>query len=707
MKKPTANIQAALGYAKRGWPVFPADSSGDKKSHKSAEYSNGARWGATTDARQIKRDFTKWPRAGVGIPTGADTQIIVVDVDTKKGHGKDGLASLKKLERKHGKLPKTLMAKTPSGGLHYYYAVLADGCRVQTSASKIAPGVDIKGEGGMVLAPPSVRPGWGKYVWLNKCAVVDAPPWLLELVAAPDAAPTSGDPKGEPERIARAVAVIPNDDLNWDAWCRIGLAIYRASGASDAGLEAFDVWSQKSDKYDATTTAERWAAFATCPPDEIGMGTLVYEANKASPEWDATANRDDFVSYLPDHKYIYLPTGALWPGKSVNSQLPKPKGSIPTSDWLDKNRAVHQMAWDPGKPKLMLGRLFNDGGWFQKPNATCFNLYRPPAIKPGDAKKAERWVKHVRRVYPDDYDHIIDYLAHRVQHPGIKPNHALVLGGPMGSGKDTLLEPVRHAVGPWNCESIKPKDLFSEFNSFVQTVLLHINEVRDSGEVTRNELYETMKIYEAAPPEVLRCNDKFVPAHYVMNVCGVIYTTNYPNALYLPADDRRHYVAWSTATYDDLGGKTYFDDLWAWYYAGGFEHVAAYLAQRDINQFNPKAPPRKTEAFWTAVNAHRPAEESAMAEAITTLGDPPALTLGCLAEADREVDVWIAMNSKGPAVPNLLRQNGYTTLLNPNDKAKGLWMIGGKRQRVYVRSDLQGRDQLAAISKLKAAKSRR
>ena len=60
-------FDAALSYAARGWQVFLADSNGLKKSHKSAEFSNGQPWGATSSPAQIRRDFKKWPRANIGI----------------------------------------------------------------------------------------------------------------------------------------------------------------------------------------------------------------------------------------------------------------------------------------------------------------------------------------------------------------------------------------------------------------------------------------------------------------------------------------------------------------------------------------------------------------------------------------------------------------------------------------------------------------
>ena len=86
----------------------------------------------------------------------------------------------------------------------------------------------------------------------------------------------------------------------------------------------------------------------------------------------------------------------------------------------------------------------------------------------GDASKADPWLKHVHKIYPDDADHIIKWLAHRVQRPQEKINHGLVMGGEQGIGKDTLLEPVKQAVGPWNFREVIPANLLGRFNSFAQ-----------------------------------------------------------------------------------------------------------------------------------------------------------------------------------------------------------------------------------------------
>lgn len=187
--------------SERGWFVFPvrftAKKGGgfEKRSHKSAEHSGGAKWGMTKDLEQIKQDFTKWPNAGIGVPTGAVNKIIVVEADTTKGHKVDGLAGIKQLEAKHGPLPDTLTAGSPTKSVHRYYQAVP-GIQMSNSQSKLAPGVDVRGDGGMMAAPPSVRDD-GVYRWLNDTAITTPPVWLIVLLADRD--------QDDPERAAFAL----------------------------------------------------------------------------------------------------------------------------------------------------------------------------------------------------------------------------------------------------------------------------------------------------------------------------------------------------------------------------------------------------------------------------------------------------------------------------------------------------------------------
>ena len=80
---------------------------------------------------------------------------------------------------------------------------------------------------------------------------------------------------------------------------------------------------------------------------------------------------------------------------------------------------------------------------------------------------------------------------------------------------------------------------------------------------------------------MLRVDEKHLREYYVFNVLGFLITTNHKtDGIYLPADDRRHYVAWSNFTKEDFKPE-YWNGLWSWYHAGGFEHVAAYLTEFD------------------------------------------------------------------------------------------------------------------------------
>ena len=113
----------------------------------------------------------------------------------------------------------------------------------------------------------------------------------------------------------------------------------------------------------------------------------------------------------------------------------------------------------------------------------------------------------------------------------------------------------------------------------------------------------------------------------MLNVCGVIITTNYKTGgIYLPADDRRTYVAWSDCEKEKFS-KKYWRALWKWYAKGGNQHVADYLAEVDISRFDAKAPPPKTAAFWAIVDANRAPEEGELADIVEKLENPDALTL--------------------------------------------------------------------------------
>lgn len=430
----------------------------------------------------------------------------------------------------------------------------------------------------------------------------------------------------------------------------------------------------------------------------------------------AGVSLEDFRAYMPMHSFIFAPSREMWPASSVNARIePIPlfdanahpvlddhgnQKTVAASKWLDQNRPVEQMTWAPGFPMLIQNRLVSDGGWIQREGVTCFNLYRAPTAKLGDAAQAGVWLDHIRKIYPDDADHIVKWLAHRVQRPQEKINHALVVGGAPGIGKDTLFEPVKYAVGPWNFQEVTPTQTIGRFNGFLKSVIMRISEARDLGDLNRYQFYEHMKIYTAAPPDVLRIDEKNLREHSIFNCCGVILTTNYKeDGIYLPGNDRRHFVAWSDLTEKDFE-EGYWSRLWGWYRNGGIEHVVAYLAELDICEFDPKAPPPKTPAFWAIVAAGLSQDNSDMADLVDQLGQPDVITLDKLkAMATGDFGMWIRDPKNRRSIPHRMEQCGYARVHKPGTD-DGLWKIQGKRQTVYARKELVLRDQLAAVNKL-------
>jgi len=181
---------AALTYARRGWPVAPAHSArangcscGDADCGKLAGKHPRTRHGltdATTDEKTIREWWQKWPDANVLIRTGkvGDRYLVVVDVDTRD----DGEENFARIIAEHeGDLPDTPRAITGGGGSHIF---MWSRLPVKTSVNQIAPGVDVRGVGGYVIAAPSRHASGREYTWdagahPAETPVAEVPAWLI------------------------------------------------------------------------------------------------------------------------------------------------------------------------------------------------------------------------------------------------------------------------------------------------------------------------------------------------------------------------------------------------------------------------------------------------------------------------------------------------------------------------------------------------
>jgi hypothetical protein len=286
-------LDAAIAYAKeRGWNTFPADCE-EKKSYLSAKYApGGERWGQTKDLEQLKINFSnpKWRlQAGVGLPTGAGNGIIVIETDTiEGGHKHNGLPHLKALEAKLGPLPTTLMGMSPSSSLHQYFGDPGPGYYIQ-SQSGIVPGVDVKGEGGMVIAPPSVR-GSGIYRWVLDYPIAELPPAWRDYLNTPKPKRTATSQRSREtvdlEELSEMVSFIPNfTETDYDEYKAMALRILASIDDEEDGFTVFTEWSCRWPLYDPmlgpSDDRQCWEQVCGSPPDHTGIFVLRKMAREA------------------------------------------------------------------------------------------------------------------------------------------------------------------------------------------------------------------------------------------------------------------------------------------------------------------------------------------------------------------------------------------------------------------------------------------
>jgi hypothetical protein len=171
--KPSALAEAAFSCIGRRWAVLPLRPNGKEPLTRQGVKD------ATTDEATVRRWWAQWPRANLGVATGGVSGLVVLDVDPRSG----GDESLHDLEARHGPLPETVTALMGGGGAHYYFAA-PPGMVIRSR--QLAPGLDLKAEGGYVVAPPSVHPSGRPYEWEvahspDEVPLAPLPDWLLEL----------------------------------------------------------------------------------------------------------------------------------------------------------------------------------------------------------------------------------------------------------------------------------------------------------------------------------------------------------------------------------------------------------------------------------------------------------------------------------------------------------------------------------------------
>jgi hypothetical protein len=227
------------------------------------------------------------------------------------------------------------------------------------------------------------------------------------------------------------------------------------------------------------------------------------------------------------------------------------------------------------------------------------NMWRNlrPTLKSGDVTK---WLNHCKRLVPNDAEreHMFDVMACKLQRPRVKVNHAILLSGFEGSGKDSFFAPLFYGirgdgrVNPENVRTMPAHKALETFHYELETEVLVLNELRESDARERRALANSLKPLIAAPPDMITINRKGLKPYQMVNKLLVVAFSNYRVSITLDSGDRRWFCVWSDAPKmtPEEGA-----DLWSWFEDGGLSASADWLAQRDISKFNPSSAPFMTE----------------------------------------------------------------------------------------------------------------
>lgn len=182
-----SSISQAIAYGDRGWKVFPlhtarnsACSCGNRDCTSAAKHPRIKEWQkeCSNQSARIKDWWEQWPDANVGLATGNASGFFVIDIDPRHG----GKESFQQLIKQHGVFPRTLASNTGGGGYHLFFKEPT--VKISNRAN-ILPGIDVRGDGGYIVAPPSIHQSGRLYTWAKDAPIEEAPEWILELSVKP------------------------------------------------------------------------------------------------------------------------------------------------------------------------------------------------------------------------------------------------------------------------------------------------------------------------------------------------------------------------------------------------------------------------------------------------------------------------------------------------------------------------------------------
>jgi hypothetical protein len=624
------SLDLALSCAARGFRVFPVGP--DRKPWLK-------QWPTkcSSDEDQLIKWFTgRYKKAQVSVATGAVSGVIVVDIDNK--HGAVAATTFQELVDQGW--PKTMTVRTQTGGLHLYYKNPGD----IKSVSDWRKGIDIRAEGGQVVAPGSQGKD-GDYSLLLDITPVSLPLSLAVLL------PRRNEVKGKtnlgmgemwvpPETVKkgerddtffRYASSLQAREVSEDN-ARAMLVEYYESAVEDRegfSLEdALDKVQQVYNRYASNTagvqrelesSADTSAAalFGTDIVVETDPGAKAPNPKEVRAFKEALSEACERNIYVEADAIYYDRTSRLWKkSQALAESLRRIKA------WLGHTDAK-------GKPKLKtVWEYFAGSDYVERVDGVGFYPNDEPVVRRGKARYLNAWDKPEATAEPgpvgiftdhllaildgneQECDWVLDWMAHLVQYPGEKIGSTVLISSTEeGLGKSILGKALAPIIGTRNLSYVGASQLKSGFNDFMeQSTLVIVEEFSILGR------WETAnKLKDMVTNDTVRINAKFRGEYNAPNHVNFLFFSNYPDAAALSnMRERRSFIHHSDKTKDELVkgfGKSkeiYYKEFWDWVNGMGPAYLADYLLKRDISQFHSwgRFEPPLTESKKFAVRAN-------------------------------------------------------------------------------------------------------
>lgn len=493
------NLKAALDLAAGGFAIFPAGP------HK-RPLLKGWQDKATKDPHQIKAWWKQWPDALPALPTGKRNGLAVLDLDRRPD--KDGVAALEALGFAPMTLSRTVVA-TPSGGFHLYFGGF-DG--MGNSAAGLPAGVDVRAQGGFVIAPGAHSPK-GNYSYIKGDLVDDLiglPNWPAALLPEKTGKTTAEGPKGlSAEEWRERLFAIPNDDSNPEAdsrdwWLKIGAGLHYETEGGEQGRALWHEWSEQHSSYDPDKTDAAWNSFTRKGRNVTTGRSIEKEAKKhgwskiTADDFDDLPEEAEAALAILDGKGTGKPiiqngklvinqyNTILCLGKNLDSIMPGLHRNLMTGrdEWRDGEvtdealilvrTALERLGLKTVGKDLTADAVLTVARWRKRHPVRDWL----DGLQYDGKKRLDSWL--VRHTGAEDTPFnraagrkFLLQMVARVMQPGCKADHVLVLTGPQGFGKssacrilaggqyfsDTLpaitgdkTDAIRHLQGKWLVE---------------------------------------------------------------------------------------------------------------------------------------------------------------------------------------------------------------------------------------------------------------